>query len=77
MAGLVRRVPVWQILPASSGSKHPEDATENVARIAPRPASAIVAPWESWDQGGQQLPLLVRKVHASYDPQLRRACPYL
>ena len=77
MAGLVRGISVRQILPRRSRTKHPENPVENLAGIAPGTASAIAAPGKAWDQGLQQLPLLVREVHASYDPRPRSLCPYL
>jgi hypothetical protein len=41
MAGLIRRIPIGQVLPRRARAKDPQNAIQDVARIAPRPATSI------------------------------------
>jgi hypothetical protein len=43
MTGLVGRIVVGQILPASAGAQHPEDALQHAALVAPGAAAAVGA----------------------------------
>ena len=65
MAGRVRWVPRRHVCPRCSGPKHPEDAVQDVARVAPRPTAL---PRRSLQLGAgyevaNRLPLLVGQVH--------------
>jgi hypothetical protein len=65
MAGLVGRVAFRKILPGSARTHYPEDAVQNVARISPGPASAIVSSRWIRDKRLQYFPLLVGEVHVA------------
>ena len=44
MARLIGRVALGEIVPGGAGARHPEDAIQHVARIAPRVAAFVGAP---------------------------------
>ena len=68
MTGLIRRVAGGQILPRCAGTEDPEDAVQDIARIAPRPSAPIATETRFRQERRQHGPLRVGKVHtAEYD----------
>ncbi len=68
MAGLIRRIARGHILPRRPGAQDPQDAIQDIARIAPRPAAAIAPQTRRGQQGCENGPLIVGEVHAAgYD----------
>ncbi len=64
MAGLVRRVSVWQILPGRPSTMDPKDAIEDVPWLSPWTTSPVGTPLGLGDQGFEDLPLFLSQVHA-------------
>jgi hypothetical protein len=60
---LVRRIPRRQIRPSCPGSQDPEDAVEDVARIAPRAPAAISSTPGFREDGLDDDPLLLGQIH--------------
>jgi hypothetical protein len=65
MTGLIRRMPIRQVLPGRPGAQDPKDAVEHLAWIPPRPTTAIRARFRQLEQRCQDRPLLVGQVHAA------------
>jgi hypothetical protein len=57
MTRLIGRVPIGQVLPRRAGAHHPEDAVEDVARIAPRAPPTIGTPARLRHYRGEARPL--------------------
>ena len=73
MAGLVWRVTPGQVLPRSPGAKDPENAIEDVSRIAKGPTTSILDERVFFrEKRLNQSPLLFREVHikvrSDFDP---------
>jgi hypothetical protein len=60
---LVGRVALRQVAPGGAGTQDPQDAVEDVPWVPPGPAFAVRPARRIGDQGLQDLPLLVGKVH--------------
>ena len=66
MAGLIWRVPSWEILPGCAGTQDPEYAVQNIARIAVGPASnASLRRLLDGKQRPQKRPLFIGEVHCN------------
>jgi hypothetical protein len=63
VASLVGRVALRQVAPGGAGTQDPQDAVEDVPWVPPGPAFAVRPARRIGDQGLQDLPLLVGKVH--------------
>ena len=63
MTGLIRRIPVGQILPRGARPEDPEDAIEHVARIAPRATATVAAHPRLGQERRENRPLGVGEVH--------------
>jgi hypothetical protein len=63
VAGLVRGIPVGQILPASAGLQDPENPVEHFSGILPGTASTIGALPGSGDEGLEHFPLGIGQFH--------------
>ena len=62
MAGLVRRVAVWQVCPWGAGPQDPQDAIEHGTVLPPRAPSTVFAAWQLRQEGANEDPLIVREV---------------
>ena len=65
MTGLIGRVPIRQILPRRARAHHPENASQDVARVAPRSPATIRTGARLRHDGGKARPLGVGAVHES------------
>ncbi len=63
VAGLVGRVALGQVAPGGAGAQDPQDAVEHIPGVPPGPSFAVRPARRIGDQGLQDLPLLVGKVH--------------
>jgi hypothetical protein len=64
MAGLIRRIAIGQVLPGRARAKDPQNAIQDVARIAPRPSTPIPPQPRLRQQRFEDGPLRVSEVHA-------------
>ena len=64
MTGLIRRIPIGQVLPGAPVRKDPQDAIQDVARIAPGPTPPIAPQPRFRQQRCEDGPLRVSQVHA-------------
>lgn len=62
MAGLVRRIPSWQVFPGCSGTKDPEDTVHNIP-IIPSFSTTPVLTDGRGNMGSDDLPLFVGEFH--------------
>jgi hypothetical protein len=62
MAGLVRRVAVWQVRPRGAGPQDPQDAIEHGTVLPPRAPSTVFAARQLGQEGPNEDPLPVREV---------------
>lgn len=62
MAGLIGRIPVWEIVPRRARPQDPEHAVQHGARLGPWATAAVGASPRSkdWFESG---PLLVGEIH--------------
>lgn len=68
MTRLIRRIPGRQILPRRTRPEDPQNAVQDVARIAPRPTAAVAPESGLGQQRFEDGPLGVSQVHAvEYD----------
>jgi len=65
VAGLIRGIAPWQILPRGAGLEDPQDAVQYVAGVAPGPTASVGATARCGQQGLEHGPLSVGEVHES------------
>jgi hypothetical protein len=70
-AGRVRGVARRHVGPRSAGAKHPEDAVEHVARVAPWTTATVVSNLGLGKKRLDRGPLLVPQIHRDFRSQLR------
>jgi hypothetical protein len=75
MTRLVGRIARRHVGPRGTGSQHPKDAVENVARIAPRSPSLFARSQSlaARDQTSNDFPLLVGEIHVQLQNRFRVA----
>ena len=59
MTGLIRRIPIGQVLPRRAGPQDPQDAVQHVAWIAPGAAASIATHARLRQERGQNGPLRI------------------
>ena len=76
VAGLVGRVALGQVAPGGAGTQDPQDGVEDVPWVPPGPAFAVRPARRIGDQGFQDLPLLVGKVHVRPPVSMRQVAEH-
>ncbi|OFW66959.1 MAG: hypothetical protein A2Y74_00550 [Actinobacteria bacterium RBG_13_63_9] len=66
VAGLTGRMAVGEILPRRAHANHPEDSVKNVSGIPAPTTPPALGARSLGDQGGNNLPLLVERVHGPH-----------
>lgn len=60
---LIRRIPRRQVLPGRTGAEDPQDAVEDIARIAPWPPAPVAPQPRFREERFENRPLRVSQVH--------------
>jgi hypothetical protein len=63
MAGLVRWVPLRQVVPLRARTQDPQDPIQDFSAAAPGASAPVRSPWQPTDERLQHGPLLVRQIH--------------